>query len=85
MTELAAANGSERTQALLKLTQRLTALIQEETRLFKARRPHEAIELQTEKSELANIYRAEVARATIGSLKFILFLVCELIRETFLP
>ena len=47
MTELAAANGSERTQALLKLTQRLTALIQEETRLFKARRPHEAIELQT--------------------------------------
>ena len=63
MTELAAANGSERTQALLKLTQRLTALIQEETRLFKARRPHEAIELQTEKSELANIYRAEVARA----------------------
>jgi len=63
MTELAAANGSERTQALLKLTQRLTALIQEETRLFKARRPHEAIELQTEKTELANIYRAEVARA----------------------
>jgi hypothetical protein len=63
MTELAAANGAERTQALLKLTQRLTALIEEETRLFKARRPHEAVELQTEKSELANIYRAEVARA----------------------
>ncbi|MEA1942587.1 MAG: flagellar basal-body protein FlbY [Pseudomonadota bacterium] len=70
MTELAAANGAERAQALLQLTQRLTALIQEETRLFKARRPHEAIELQTEKSELANIYRAEVARARQEPTRF---------------
>ena len=63
MTELAAANGAERAQALLKLTERLTALIREETRLFKDRRPHEALPLQDEKSQLANIYRAEVARA----------------------
>jgi hypothetical protein len=63
MSELAAANPAERAQALLKLTQRLTALIQEETRLFKAKRPHEALDLQDEKSELANIYRSEVARA----------------------
>lgn len=63
MTELAAANGAERAEALLKLTERLTTLIREETRLFRERRPHEAIGLQEEKSELANIYRAEVARA----------------------
>jgi len=70
MTELAAANGAERAQALLKLTQRLTALIQEETRLFKESRPHAAIDLQTEKSELANIYRAEVARARQEPTRF---------------
>ena len=63
MSELAAANPTERAQALLKLTERLTQLIREETRLFQARRPHEALGLQDEKSKLANIYRAEVARA----------------------
>ena len=63
MTELAAANGAERAQALLKLTQRLTDLIRQETSLFKERRPQDAIHLQDEKSQLANIYRAEVSRA----------------------
>lgn len=63
MTELAATNGAERAQALLKLTERLTTLIREETRLFQDRRPHEALPIQDEKSKLANIYRAEVARA----------------------
>ena len=63
MTELAAANGAERAQALLKLTKRLTDLIRQETSLFKERRPQDAIHLQDEKSQLANIYRAEVSRA----------------------
>ena len=36
MSELAAANPTERAQALLKLTERLTQLIREETRLFQA-------------------------------------------------
>jgi hypothetical protein len=70
MSELAAANGAERAQALLKLTERLTALIREETRLFKDRRPHDALPLQDEKSQLANIYRAEVARARQEPARF---------------
>jgi hypothetical protein len=63
MTELAAANGAERAQALLGLTARLTELIKSETAMFLERRPQDALELQDEKSKLANIYRAEVARA----------------------
>ena len=63
MTQLAAANGAERAQALLKLTQRLTDLILQETALFRDYRPQEAASLQDEKSQLANIYRAEVSRA----------------------
>jgi len=63
MTELAASNGAERTQALLNLTNRLTELIKKETTLFRQRRPEEAVSLQDEKTKLANIYRAEVARA----------------------
>ncbi|MHA6287053.1 flagellar basal-body protein FlbY [Maricaulis sp. CAU 1757] len=63
MSELAAANPTERAQALLRLTQRLTDLVREETRLFKESRPQDALGLQDEKSQLANVYRAEVARA----------------------
>lgn len=63
MSELAARNGAERAQALLQLTQRLTSLIEQETSLFQARRPQDAVQFQDEKSKLANIYRTEVARA----------------------
>lgn len=63
MSELAARNGTERAQALLQLTNRLTSLIEQETTLFNARRPHEAVGLQEEKSKLASIYRTEIARA----------------------
>ena len=63
MNELAAGNGAERASALLKLTHRLTALIEQETTLFEAKRPHEALVLQDEKSRLANIYRHEVGLA----------------------
>lgn len=70
MTELAAGNPTERAQALLRLTERLTDLIGQETRLFQERRPQEALPLQDEKSELANIYRAEVARARKEPARF---------------
>jgi len=63
MTELAARNGAERAEALLQLTERLTSLIEQETALFRERRPEDALGLQDEKSKLANIYRTEVARA----------------------
>lgn len=63
MSELAARNGAERAQALLQLTQRLTGLIEQETNLFNARKPQDAMGLQDEKSKLASIYRTEVARA----------------------
>jgi hypothetical protein len=63
MNELAATTGAERAQALLGLTTRLTELIKSETALFLDRRPQDAIQLQDEKSKLANIYRTEVARA----------------------
>ena len=70
MTELAAGNPADRAQALLRLTQRLTDLIREETRLFKDRRPQDALALQDEKSKLANIYRTEVARARQEPTRF---------------
>ena len=70
MTELAAGNPADRAQALLRLTQRLTDLIREETRLFKDRRPQDALALQDEKSKLANIYRTEVSRARQEPTRF---------------
>ena len=70
MTELAAANGRERAEAMLKLTRRLTELITRETELFRERRAEEALALQDEKGQLANIYRAEVARAGQDARRF---------------
>lgn len=63
MTELAANTPSERAEALIRLTTRLTELLDQETALFEARKPHEAGALQTEKSRLALIYRAETQQA----------------------
>ena len=70
MSELHAANPTERLQALLRLTQRLTELLEEETRLFKAKRPQDALGLQDEKTQLANVYRAEVARTKQDPTRF---------------
>ncbi|WP_417477366.1 flagellar basal-body protein FlbY [Maricaulis sp.] len=70
MTELAARNGTERAEALLRLTIRLTELIRGETRMFQRRRPQDAVTLQDEKSKLANIYRSEVARARSEPARF---------------
>ncbi len=62
MSQLAARDPAERVELLIKLTQRLTALLDRETELFNARKPQEAAGFQAEKSELANIYRRETAR-----------------------
>jgi exonuclease VII large subunit len=59
MTELAASTPTERAETMVRLTQRLTQLLDRETELFKARRPKEAIVFQDEKSKLASIYRLE--------------------------
>lgn len=63
MTELAATTPTERAEALIRLTARLTQLLEQETALFAARKPHEAVGLQTEKTKLATLYRAETQRA----------------------
>jgi len=59
MTELAANTPSERVTELIRLTRRLTALLDQETALFNARKPREAIGLQDEKQRLTLIYRRE--------------------------
>ena len=63
MSELAAHNPSERAEALIRLTARLAELLDTETALFEARKPHEAVALQAEKTRLATIYRTETRLA----------------------
>ena len=63
MTELAAETPAERADELIRLTERLTALIEQETALFRDRRPHQAGDLQAEKTRLAAIYRTETRLA----------------------
>lgn len=63
MSELAANTPAERAEALIRLATRLTMLLDEETALFEARKPHEAVALQTEKTRLAAIYRTETRLA----------------------
>ncbi|KAA5803353.1 flagellar basal-body protein FlbY [Alkalicaulis satelles] len=63
MSELAATTPDGRAAELIRLTERLIALLEQETGLFEARRPHEAVTIQTEKMRLATLYRAETQRA----------------------
>ena len=63
MSQLAANTPTERAEALIRLTTRLTELLEQETACFEARKPHEAVGLQTEKTRLATIYRAETRLA----------------------
>jgi len=70
MSELAARNGTDRAEALLRLTTRLTELNRSETQMFQRRRPQDAVALQDEKTKLANIYRGEVARARAEPSRF---------------
>lgn len=62
MAELAARDPSERVELLLKMTRRLTELLDQETDLFETHRPQDTRLLQAEKQQLANIYRKETAR-----------------------
>ncbi|HVY83940.1 MAG TPA: flagellar basal-body protein FlbY [Caulobacterales bacterium] len=59
---LAAENGADRAEQLLLVTERLSHLIEEETRLIKARKPPLEGELGDEKARLANAYRLELGR-----------------------
>jgi len=63
MSELAANTPADRAEALIRLTDRLTALLDQETACFEARKPHEAVGLQAEKTRLATIYRTETRLA----------------------
>jgi hypothetical protein len=60
MTPMAANDARARIQAALDLTQRLTTLIREETRLVEARQP--LASEPEERSRLVNAYRLELAR-----------------------
>ena len=62
MNGLSAAGADDRADQLLALTERLTAALQAETRLFEARRPHEAAAGQAATAELAAAYRQESLR-----------------------
>ncbi len=59
MTELAASSPADRVNQLIRLTTRLTALLDEETAYFEAHQPRKALPLQDEKSKLTAIYRRE--------------------------
>ncbi len=59
---LAAADPGDHVDQLLSLTERLSALLAEQTRLFEARRPQDAAGLSARSTELATLYRRESAR-----------------------
>lgn len=59
---LLADNPADRAEQLLLVTERLTALVLEETRRIDAREPPLAGEEAEEKQRLANAYRLELAR-----------------------
>jgi len=63
MSELAANTPADRAEGLIRLTARLTELLDQETACFEARKPHEAVGLQAEKTRLATIYRTETRLA----------------------
>lgn len=60
MNTLAANSPGERADALIRLTRRLTELLEKETALFNARRPLETEDFQHEKTRLATLYRREI-------------------------
>ncbi|VAW01981.1 hypothetical protein MNBD_ALPHA06-1889 [hydrothermal vent metagenome] len=59
---LAADNASDRAEQMITLSDRLTGLLQRETKLFEQRTPQLASEFADEKGSLARIYRNETAR-----------------------
>jgi len=59
---LAADNPNDRAQQLVTLSERLTSLLERETRLFLARTPQMAADFAEEKNQLARVYRNETMR-----------------------
>jgi len=59
---LIADDGRDRAEQLLVATERLTAMIEDETHLIEARQPPLAGAAADEKNRLANAYRLELAR-----------------------
>ena len=59
---LAASSPADHVEQLITLTERLTQLLAEQTRLFEARRPQEAALITAQSADLANLYRREAAR-----------------------
>jgi hypothetical protein len=59
---LAAQDATDRVDQLIILTERLTALLAEESRAFESRRPQDAAPHIEETQRLANLYRHESAR-----------------------
>ena len=53
---------TERVEQLIRLTDRLTALVAEQAKAFEARRPQDAVVHVEETGRLANLYRHESAR-----------------------
>ena len=60
MSTLADQPPVERAETLIRLTRRLTELLDQETALFLARRPLETEDFQHEKTRLATLYRREI-------------------------
>ncbi len=59
---LAPRDASDHVDQLVALTEQLSGLLAEQTRLFEARRPQDAAILTARSSELATLYRRESAR-----------------------
>ena len=59
---LAAASPADHVEQLIALTERLTGLLAEQTRMFEARRLQDAAALTAQSADLANLYRREAAR-----------------------
>lgn len=59
---LIADDAADRADQLIVLTERLAALVEDETRRIEAREPSAPAELVEEKERLANAYRLELAR-----------------------
>ena len=65
---IAAADPADHCEQLIALTERLSALLAEQTRLFEARRPQDAAAVTARSADLANLYRRESARVRANPL-----------------
>jgi hypothetical protein len=59
---IAAESAADRVEQLISLTERVTALLAQDTADFEAHRPHEAASRAVESGRLANLYRHESTR-----------------------